>query len=1063
MKQLQIHCIPANSYYYFYDSIKSRSGDYIALLPVNRAVRLLRQKLLNSAPGGVLPEPFLFTFDQLLLDLYQYRPAAKRVLSADMVFVLLESLLQNNQQDLSYLMKVAHITPGLVQKISNVVQELRRFGFDSSAFNRAEVEDKKNQPQKYKDFYRLLLALEDRFGSDFIDEPFARHTAAQELTREIFFKRFPKVRTIFIAGFGLYTPAMLQFINKVSDWISVEVKLEYSPQNPELFLQTQEVFSRMQALGAAVQQNMGSSILAKRLFNRKAQSDREDLSKRIHLRPAQNRQEEVAFIAAEIRRLCNEGKIPIAKIAVTFPHLERYVPLIREEFKKFGIPYNLSTGFSLKQSPLIRSFLKPLEWIQSGYVWSDLLILLQSPLLVKQNIDISSLHRFLVEQRMKRLTPGWPDKIINSTAFQHMSEEEQSLLAETISVLSEFLKPFYIFPQQAEIGEFRTAFIQLLKQMNLLHWYTETPNSLNERNRENEFRAFNRFMKLMDRLVWMLSHLQTQQKITLETFLHHLEMAVTTAVYNLTEWQEYGVQILPRLEVQALEAQVLFVGGLVDGEFPRASAKDVFFSDPVREELGLLATEELLTQDRFIFYSLLDSAAKQVYCVYPLYEEDRALVASTFLSDLAEAVQVDPCSETPPSSLLLNRSQIWQNFGKALQKRDWKQAEIQMNLLRFTDNRAETQLRALLSKIALQLGRHMPDRFGKYEGNLEENKEIVAEMTRLNARRKWSVSRLEQYAFCPLQYFFEQILDVAPWPEFEDDLTALERGNALHRIFQHFYETLQNDRMDIEPWKHRDLLFQIAGDEFAQLPFSGFFWDLEQKKYFGTDSAPGLFDVFLATERDEIESSGFLPHWFEHAFGASDGEVTLSTGNGELRMRGRIDRVDLRNEHQAMIIDYKTGTSALNKNVEAMQEGISFQLPLYLRALIQENPQFEAVAAVFYIVKDAEHCERKIMIGDRNALPQMARKGKAWLPHNDVVDEQGNRLSLNELTLLVLHKAISHVESLKKAHFRHTAFPEDKMCSEYCVYKNICQKQTGKILKYAERQIVSAAAEGEEA
>ncbi len=1057
MKELQIQCLPPQSYYYFLDSIKNRPADYLVVLPVNRALRLLRLKLLELAPGEVLANPPVFTFDQLLLELYQFLPGAKRVLSEDMVFVLLETVLQNRQTELKYLMKTKHVTPGLVQKITNVVEELRRFGFNSTAFDKANVDEKSEQPQKYQDFYLLLSSLEKQFGSTFIDQPFARHTAAEALTKTIFFERFPEIRKVYIAGFGLYTPAMLQFIDKVSDWIPVEVKIEYDPQNPDLFQQTHDVFTRLKNMGAKVHSAMEASLLAKRLFNRQKQGDRPNQEKRIHVQPLRDRREEVAYIAAEIRRLTRQETIPVSKIAVSFPNLERYVPLIRQEFKKFGIPYNLSTGFSLKQAPLIRLFLKPLEWILSGFQWKHLQTWVQSPLLNTPPIDMRRLHAFLVEKRMQRLTPGWPEKVVAAAANE--TPENREALSEAVQSLNAFLQPVYNFPSKGTVQEFRIAFIALLNSLALLRWYERTPQFLKDREREKEFRAFNRFMKLLDRLVWMLSHLLAHEDLTLEMFWHYLQTAVSAAVYNVTEWQEFGVQVLPRLEVQAVEARVLFLGGLVDGEFPRASARDVFFSDTVREKLGLMATEELLAQDRFIFYSLLASNARQVYCLYPKYEEERALVPSSFLSDLNEAVQVDVRTDYPRAEFLQNPLQLWNTFGMALQKRDWPQAENSLHILRQADSRAGAELSALLQKTNLQLKRHVPDGFGPHEGNLAGNAGIAAEISQRFAERKWSVTQLEQYAFCPMHYFLNRILKVEPWPDFEPEVTALERGDTVHRIFQRFYEELLTKGAQAEPQLHRERLFRIAEEEFARLPFSGFFWELELKKYFGTDSIPGLLDVFLEQEANYIADSGFIPLRVEHAFGGRGGAITLEHATGMLNIYGRIDRVDVRNGQQVMIIDYKTGNTALSKKADAMVKGISFQLPLYLRAFVQETKGMTMAAAAFYLVKDAQNCRREIMIGDKVILSALAGRGKAWLPNKDIADAQGHSFSLSELTDWVLEQAISHVEQLRQAQFRHTAFPQDTMCSTYCDYKKICQKQTGKLLKMAEQELTKGGPE----
>ena len=53
----------------------------------------------------------------------------------------------------------------------------------------------------------------------------------------------------------------------------------------------------------------------------------------------------------------------------------------------------------------------------------------------------------------------------------------------------------------------------------------------------------------------------------------------------------------------------------------------------VVRQLGLITLDSLLFQDRFLFYTILDSNAKKVYLSYPRYRGDRALIPSAFITD----------------------------------------------------------------------------------------------------------------------------------------------------------------------------------------------------------------------------------------------------------------------------------------------------------------------------------------------------------------------------------------------------------------------------------------------
>jgi len=120
MKNLQLYCAPPNRFYFFEQQLRNRANDYIAILPVNRAVRILKQRLLDVSQSGALLEPHIFTFDQLLLKLYTTLPGAKRVLTADMFQIMIESLLEKTAGNLPYFLKSKHITSGLGAKLATL-------------------------------------------------------------------------------------------------------------------------------------------------------------------------------------------------------------------------------------------------------------------------------------------------------------------------------------------------------------------------------------------------------------------------------------------------------------------------------------------------------------------------------------------------------------------------------------------------------------------------------------------------------------------------------------------------------------------------------------------------------------------------------------------------------------------------------------------------------------------------------------------------------------------------------------------------------------------------------
>jgi len=1060
MNGLFLHCGPPGPYYYFENDIAERvrqgQTNYAAILPVNRAVRLFKRRLIAHAPQQALIDPPVFTFDELLLNLYQQVPDARQVISPDMVQAILEKILYDNSGSFPYFMPDKRPSAGLVKKLGSMITELRRFGLDAENFKLKSQEDMASNPLKYGDFLSLLDRLDHYLGDTLIDDAFARHHAARYLTQAILQKTLPESRTIFISGYGLFTPAMYLFIEKASRWTEVRVKLDYVAENEELFAHTKEAFNLLRDMKAQVIIDP-STPFALRLFNQQALSaPKSGSAEKYLIQATRQRQDEVSYIAARIRRLHMEESMELSRIAVTFSDMDHYVPLIRRIFPEYGLPFNLSTGFQLHQSSLVRHFLAIPALIEYGYEADIVIRFMQSELVATfDDFNPKLLRSLIVSGRIRYLAQGWADKV--KPARKTSSSPGRSPFEDPeyqITQLTVWMEKLYSFPRSASVQQFRKAYIHLLGESGLLRWYHSIPAGLSERQKEAEFRSYNRFMKQFDRMIWTLQYLYKDNNISLSDFNRHLHSAADDSLYNLNEWPDYGVQIMPRLEIQALPARVLFIGGLVDGVFPRMSTYDIFFRDEPRKKLGLLAAEEFLPQDRFIFYTLLESDAERIILTYPEFEEDRALTPSTFLSDLSEAAPVEWNSNPPEETTLMNRPRLLRTMASHIQVNRFKEAEaafLPLRALPFADSRAWLKL---FHSMEISRRRLYPSDFSIYEGDLQSEKHIRDILRKRFVERVWSVNRLEAYAFCPMAFFFQYILGLDEPEVLEDEMSALERGFALHQILQKFYSALRAKKQQAFPEAHRELLFSIARQILDELPYRGLFWELDRSVFFGSAHNEGLLEVFAGYDQNQINENGFVPQYFELSFGnTGEGErdpasqsdpVTLAIGDDALRLSGRIDRIDLNNHGEALIFDYKTGRGDGLPGVTDIARGLSFQLPLYILALMQLQPGITPVMAAYYQVRDADNCKQypAMAYNDRPDL----KAGNAGLPNSKLIKPDGSLFTFESLAEHALQNALRKTVQLQEGYFGHTLYPDDQHCESYCPYRRMCQKNRAKLL-----------------
>jgi ATP-dependent helicase/DNAse subunit B len=702
MPGLILHTGAQGRYYYFIDRINKllagQSDSFIYILPVNRAVRYLGKKLVLNSAGHILIEPQIFTFNSLTRHLYQFLEKPEKIIPRSMRLILISQILQELGPELAYFKNQLPVNSGIANRIDQMLDEFCEFGYQPSDFTQPPP----TCQDKYKDFGRILSSLHNKYNDQLLDERGVLGRAVQYLDQKIFRKIFPDVQYIFISGYGIYTPPMLDFIKKVRAWCRVEVKLEYNEQNQELFAHTRQAFNALKVLSSEVIEDSTAGDLIYRYFFKStvqakpAHSSARYTAASYTCRELKNKEQEVTFIAATVKNLHLQTGVPLHRFGITFPDLENYAVLIRNVFKDAGLPYNLSTGHALARSALIQSYLQVLKIVTHGFECEQIYELLLSPLISSRDNLAVTWKRLTRQMNMKYLSRDWQQQMrfyIERLKTQPDREEQEAdddylmALEKMLSCLPPLIDSLQSLPARAAAGPLKEHYVRILSELGMLKWLEDDQNFLKRQEQERLYRAFNRFIKLLEQLTWILKFQWQDREISLSDYYHYLTLLVEQENYSLREWSNYGVQIMPRLEIQALECKYLFIGGLLEGNFPRHFRRDIFFNDQERQQMGLTASEDVLAQDRFLFYQLLTSGAEHIYLTCPRFREDIELLPSTFLTSLREAGVLNGGAQERAESNILTNSTLPEHLSAAFksgltdQQQEWFKGWLVVNSL----------------------------------------------------------------------------------------------------------------------------------------------------------------------------------------------------------------------------------------------------------------------------------------------------------------------------------------------------------------------------------------------
>ncbi len=438
------------------------------------------------------------------------------------------------------------------------------------------------------------------------------------------------------------------------------------------------------------------------------------------------------------------------------------------------------------------------------------------------------------------------------------------------------------------------------------------------------------------------------------------------------------VEVTSPLAIRARRVRALFLCGLNEGVFPRPARPDPLLSDEDRLRLNAASGLRLahhhdhLAAERFLLYTSVSRPTELLALSWRSADDDGdPAVRSLFVDDVVERFADLPAERVRR---------------RALGAAGWPAGE------------APTEREAALAAAAAAPPAS-PEPFAALAP------ETVAALRPED--RPWSATEIEAWAGCPVRWLVEKVLRpeaLVPDPE------ALVRGDVAHRVLAEVLAAFQERRLgpaELPAARHR--MHEALDREVARTPIS-----VNRERLRGEVRRLEA-DLVRHLEHLARDGSTFVPRVFERDF-----EADL----GPLRLRGRIDRIDLC-DGEAVVIDYKGRTAT--PVARWVRDG-KLQLGLYLHAareLARRGELAEPVGGLYQ------------PLGADDPRPRGALLAGAD-PGRDAVSS--DRLEPGELDAVlgeVLEAAVRVVEEIRAG--RLEARPETCAYNGGCAHPSICR------------------------
>ena len=1015
-----------------------KEDNVIFILPTYSQVEHLRDHILRTSEFKGYLDSGLVTFSILankILDSVDSTPPKKLINEGEKDLILSNIF---KSADKGYFSGVSGYT-GFKSAFLNFVREIKENSLDPLPFK-----DVLKEIQTGNDYSPInlkcneLVKLYDRYQQalnkhNLMDREDSLSQALSHLNKDT----FSEVELLLIDGFHDYTQLELKFIKELTYLIpNVYVTLPYqiSDPVPPAFQVSHKTYSRLSELNlqelrldenrrttSRMLRNIEANIFSQPDDTALTEPDSSGTSLRITA--AANMQDEVEQIARMIRKLTYRDGYTFSQIAVIFRNIEKYRDIVEDTFTKFSIPVRIYGRKPLKENPLIKAIMNTAniftdKW-QDEAVWKVL----------KSNTGIDgNLINRLEQEYLKRGTVNDCNKWLKLTS--------------ELRPVNDFLKQLKeIFSNLEGRHTFKHYCKYYIKIKNLFYKPALTPplNSIDEVNHyhhqeisglmKSDACALKEFMAILNNTT--LGDLSGNMgTITFEGFNHILKTQVDLSSYRETDRRKEVVNVINVLEARQWEMPVIFVGGLLEKEFPRQVREDLFLKDYYINKLNdtgnivLREASEQMDEERYLFYIAVTRAKERLYLSYPSANSDgNPTLQSFFLSDTQKLFPEETVqgitirrnlSKIIPEPEDIITSTDSKNFvyyhlntpyvsGKEQYKKDIA--------LWLYNNNAENNKASLREELCT-----LTTLIESYN-NLKlkfSDKTIVKKISETSTR--FSPTKLKDYAQCPYKYFGRSTLKLRQ--AIPKSMDHLMQGTIIHKVLEVYFR-------DTGGTKNIAEIF----DDIFNRETRGMVTGFEELK-----ARNEMLNTLLAFESMEKESNlpTFKPSMFEAKFGNEETE-TLKIGNVDkdgIEISGKIDRVDVSEadgEKVGIIIDYKYGQTEFR--LAELEEGLDLQLPIYILAL-RDLFGVIPVAAEFYALKTS----RKTGIYNEELIDKLKLNIKPTRKSLSVDNKEFNKL---------LKDAESHIlkfsKEIRKGKIELAPANIDFCGEGNCDFANVCR------------------------
>ncbi|MEO0267714.1 MAG: PD-(D/E)XK nuclease family protein [candidate division WOR-3 bacterium] len=520
-----------------------------------------------------------------------------------------------------------------------------------------------------------------------------------------------------------------------------------------------------------------------------------------------------------------------SRFMISFPNLKRYANQIERIFYIYGVPYHINLKESINNFSEAKVIFSLIDVYIRDFSYNSFINFITSPLLLKIDFEFreiiskyARIANILTQRKYWENLINIISELKEEKSYEKkIDEKELEIIKKNIKWIFEVLEDIDL-KEKKEVKEWIFFIKKILKEFG----YFDEINNI-------KISILNKFNEL----------LEFDQKITIYEFKNLLYKIFEDEEIEAGLREKEGVKIIGLFELTGIENEVLFFGGMNDGDFPKIPEPDILLPDRLKRLLNIPDRKEIIIRDKLNFEKIKNNFDEIIF-TFPSEEDERFLFPSPFIEDLNEV------------------KEGFEEVKKFYIGDIEKEIEIgeRMKFSLFDNFKEEVNFAKGF--------------FRKNISKIFPNKEIY-------------VTDIVYYNRCAYKFYLKNLLGCEEIEEPEPALKDIIIGRVVHKFMENFIREFKKTNCDFKMFEniYKLTLNSVIKDFNIPLPFKIYL------KYYIS-----YFEDLIKEKERERKENGFIPLYIEKSFRKKEDNFIIY---------GRIDRVDYSEKKKLYeIIDYKT-------------------------------------------------------------------------------------------------------------------------------------------------------------